>query len=44
MIQKSLAETIQKDILHVQFERKISFSQSNSLYPKHEVYVYENLN
>ena len=31
-IQKGLKERIQNHILHVQFERKISVSQSNLLY------------
>ena len=33
MIQKSLKERIPNNILHVQFEHKISVSQSNLLYP-----------
>ena len=32
-IQKGLKERIQKHILHVQFEGKISVSQSDLLYP-----------
>ena len=32
-IQKGLKERIQNHILHVQFKRKISVSQSNLLYP-----------
>ena len=37
MIQKALEERIPNHILHVQFERKTSVSQSNLLYPQ---YVY----
>ena len=39
-IQKALEERILNHILHVQFERKISVSQSNLLYP---LYVYNDL-
>ena len=42
-IQKDLKKRIQNHILHVQFKRKISVSQSNLLYPKHGVYVYNDL-
>ena len=38
-VQKSLKKRIQNHILHVQFKRKISVSQSNLLYPKHGVSV-----
>ena len=36
-IQKGLKERIPNDILHVNFKRKISVSQSNWLYPKYGV-------
>ena len=39
-LQKALEERIPNHILHVQFERKISVSQSNLLYP---LYVYNDL-
>ena len=39
-IQKALEERIPNHILHVQFERKITVSQSNLLYP---LYVYNYL-
>ena len=39
-IQKALEERIPNHILHVQFERTISVSQSNLLYP---LYVYNDL-
>ena len=39
-IQIALEERIPNHILHVQFERKISVSQSNLLYP---LYVYNDL-
>ena len=42
-IQKALDERIPNHILHVQFERKISISQSNLLYPLYGVYVYNYL-
>ena len=43
MIQKGLKESIQNHILHVQFERKISVSQSNLFYPQYGVYVHNYL-
>ena len=39
-IQKAIEERIPNHILHVQFERKISVSQSNLLY---QLYVYNDL-
>ena len=42
--QKGLKERIPNHTLHVQFERKISVSQSNLLYPKYGVYVHNYLN
>ena len=39
-LQKALVERIPNHILHVQFERKTSVSQSNLLYPLYGVYVY----
>ena len=42
-IQKGLKKRIQNYILHVQFMLKISVSQSNFVYPKHGVYVYNAL-
>ena len=42
-IPKGLKKRIQNHTLHVQFERKISVSQSNLLYPKYGVYVYSDL-
>ena len=39
-LQKALEERIPNHILHVQFERKTSVSQSNLLYPLYGVYVY----
>ena len=39
-LQKVLEERIPNHILHVQFERKTSISQSNLLYPLYGVYVY----
>ena len=39
--QKALERRIPNHILHVQFERKTSVSQSNLLYPLHGVYVYK---
>ena len=42
-IQKALEERIPNCILHVQFERKTSISQSNLLYPIYGVYAYNYL-
>ena len=39
-MQKGPKKRIHNHILHVQFKRKIRVSQSNLLYPKHGVYVY----
>ena len=42
-IPKGLKKRIQNHILHVQFERKISVSKSNVLYPKYRVYVHNDI-
>ena len=42
-IQKDLKKRIQNQILHVQFECKISVCQSNLMYPKYGVHVYNDL-